>query len=203
MIENSEEAIRLDPVNVSGYGGPARVLAAVTAMLRKTDPEHPGIPAVDNVGRVFDFHGLRHQFISNLAVASHPKASQMLARHSTITLTMDLYTHLGLVDQTAVLDTLPTLLNQGGNAHQAMKATGTDGALTPRLPFSCRHDDETSGNMEKSDGRSLTGRRSRGEAQSLAIVGHGDPCGRKMKLDDTRGPRGGMADTGDLKSPGG
>lgn len=44
----------------------------------------------DDAGRVFDFHSLRHQFISNLAQAGvHPKEAQTLARHSTITLTMD------------------------------------------------------------------------------------------------------------------
>jgi site-specific recombinase XerD len=179
-------------------------MQAATAMLHATDPEHPGIPSVDDDGRVFDFHGLRHQFISNLATAGvHPKAAQMLARHSTITLTMDRYTHLGLVDQTAALDKLPSLPSQGGNAHQAMKATGTDGALAPRLPFPCRDDDETSENMRKREERRVTGKRGRGEAQSLATVGHDDPCERKMMPDDECRPRGGMADTGDLKSPGG
>lgn len=43
-------------------------------------------------GRVFDFHALRHQFMSNLVRGGeHPKEVQSLARHSTITLTMDLY----------------------------------------------------------------------------------------------------------------
>src|SRR5205823_4405615 len=53
----------------------------------------------DDRGRVFDFHSLRHQYISNLASAGvHPKIAQTLARHSTITLTLDRYTHTGLVD---------------------------------------------------------------------------------------------------------
>jgi site-specific recombinase XerD len=63
----------------------------------------------DEGGRQFDFHALRHQFISNLASAGvHPKVAQTLARHSTINLTMR-YTHLGLVDETAALDKLPGL----------------------------------------------------------------------------------------------
>ena len=37
-----------------------------------------------------DFHALRHTFVSNLA---NSKMAQPLARHSTITLTMDRYTH--------------------------------------------------------------------------------------------------------------
>ncbi len=41
-----------------------------------------------------DFHCLRHSFISSLAKAGvHPSVAQALARHSTITLTMDAYTH--------------------------------------------------------------------------------------------------------------
>jgi len=41
-----------------------------------------------------DFHSLRHSFITNLARAGvHPSDAQALARHSTITLTMDFYTH--------------------------------------------------------------------------------------------------------------
>ena len=42
---------------------------------------------------VADFHALRHTFITNLAESGvHPKLAQELARHSTITLTMDKYT---------------------------------------------------------------------------------------------------------------
>ena len=48
-----------------------------------------------------DFHGLRHSFISNLAAGGvHPKVAQQLARYSTITLTTDCYSHLGLIDMT-------------------------------------------------------------------------------------------------------
>lgn len=65
---------------------------------------------LDDSGRVFDFHALRHQFISMLARAGvHPKTAQELARHSTITLTMDHYTHVGLHDLSGALAKLPTL----------------------------------------------------------------------------------------------
>ena len=44
--------------------------------------------------RVADFHALRHTFISTLARAGvAPKTLQSLARHSTITLTLDRYAH--------------------------------------------------------------------------------------------------------------
>lgn len=51
---------------------------------------------------------MRHQFISNLVRGgAHPKEAQTLARHSTITLTMDHYTHLQVGDLTAALERLP------------------------------------------------------------------------------------------------
>jgi integrase len=45
-------------------------------------------------GEVADFHALRHTFITMLSSSGvHPKIAQQLARHSTITLTMDRYSH--------------------------------------------------------------------------------------------------------------
>jgi len=68
------------------------------------------IPYADDAGRVFDFHALRHQFITSLAAAGvHPKEAQTLARHSTIALTLDRYTHLGVSNLTAALDALPAI----------------------------------------------------------------------------------------------
>jgi integrase len=78
-------------------------------MIRR-DLEAAGIPYHDAMGRVFDFHALRHHFLSMLARSgTHPKTAQMLARHSTITLTMDRYTHLGRIDTTEALEALPPL----------------------------------------------------------------------------------------------
>jgi integrase len=55
--------------------------------------------AVDDAGQVVDFHSLRHRFITQLVMANvPPKVAQALARHSTITLTMDRYTHLEMGD---------------------------------------------------------------------------------------------------------
>ena len=80
------------------------------ATMLRLDLDAAGVAHVDTAGRVFDFHALRHQFLSDLARAGvHPKEAQALARHSTITLTMDRYTHLGIFDLTAALDRLPAL----------------------------------------------------------------------------------------------
>ena len=76
-------------------------------MLRR-DLAVAGISYRDSAGRVIDFHALRHSFISNLNQSgASPKVAQSLARHSTISLTMDTYTHLGLFDERAAIDNLP------------------------------------------------------------------------------------------------
>ncbi len=61
-------------------------------------------------GEVADFHALRHTFITLLASSGvHPKVAQVLARHSTITLTMDRYSHARLVDLNTAVENLPSL----------------------------------------------------------------------------------------------
>jgi integrase len=78
------------------------------AAIIRRDLAAAGIPYEDERGEVIDFHGLRHTFISALARAGvRPKAAQELARHSTIALTQDYYTHLQLRDQVGALDMLP------------------------------------------------------------------------------------------------
>src|SRR5262249_50077189 len=49
-----------------------------------------------------------------------------LMRHSTITLTLDRYAHLGLLDTAAALDKLPQLPG-ASPTREAMASTGTDG----------------------------------------------------------------------------
>ena len=74
-----------------------------------------------------DFHALRHSYITNLVRSgASPKEAQGLARHSTITLTMDRYSHVGLMDLNSALDALPSL-----PLPQQAAATGTDD-VTPR-----------------------------------------------------------------------
>ena len=62
----------------------------------------------DRDGRHLDFHGLRHSFISSLVRAGvMPAVAMKLARHSTITLTIDRYTHVSARDAAAGIDRLP------------------------------------------------------------------------------------------------
>ena len=64
----------------------------------------------DAEGRVIDFHGLRHTFITRLVKAGvKPKDAQALARHSTITLTMDRYAHIGLADVSDAVGMVPAI----------------------------------------------------------------------------------------------
>ena len=118
------------------HGFLARRLAG-TPVFRMPAPEHlskmfrsdvtaAGIDYRDDAGRVVDFHALRHTFITNLAIGGvHPKTAQSLARHSTITLTMDRYTHRYAGDDAAALDVLPDL---SAPPTETAKATGTDDA---------------------------------------------------------------------------
>lgn len=93
------------------------------------DLDKAGITYRDSAGLFFDFHALRHQFLTTLARSgTHPKETQILARHSTIDLTMDRYTHLGLVDLTGALDRLPGLPGQADIEPE--RATGTEGGST-------------------------------------------------------------------------
>jgi integrase len=99
-------------------------------MLRK-DLEVVGIPYQDDAGRFADFHSLRHSFASILNQSGvSPKVAQSLLRHSTIGLTMDTYTHIGLYDERAAVDSLPALPGLDSDSNNENKGavlkTGTD-----------------------------------------------------------------------------
>lgn len=73
----------------------------------KVDLAAAGIPYKDEAGRYCDFHALRHTYITRLGRAGvSPAIAKELARHSTITLTIDYYTHVQ-DEQRAALAKLP------------------------------------------------------------------------------------------------
>ncbi len=89
-------------------------LAAAGVLARDADGK---VIAIDDHSCVVDFHALRHTFISNLVNGGvQPKVAQALARHSTITLTLDRYTHLRAGDELKALETLPDLGEVQANA---------------------------------------------------------------------------------------
>jgi site-specific recombinase XerD len=64
----------------------------------------------DSTGLYVDFHIFRHLFIKNLERPGiSPKMAQVLARHSDIRLTLGVYTHVELPDQTTAIGSLPGL----------------------------------------------------------------------------------------------
>lgn len=76
------------------HGKPAIVVPEKTAAMLRADLEAAGIPYHTKDGTL-DFHALRASYITHLIRSgANPKVVQMLARHSTITLTLDLYTRL-------------------------------------------------------------------------------------------------------------
>jgi len=85
----------------------------------------------DGDGRFADFHSNRHLFITSLERARlSPKMAQTLARHSDIRLTLGVYTHVGLHDQTAAIALLPSPpagTDRPGTESAELRATGTEG----------------------------------------------------------------------------
>ncbi len=86
------------------------------------------LAAGDELGRVVDFHGLRHSFITALARSGvHPKVMQTLARHSDPKLTLGRYSHTELDEQHDAIGMLPSLSSP--TSHE-QRATGTTGAVS-------------------------------------------------------------------------
>jgi integrase len=124
-----------------------------TAQLVRKDLEAAGFDYETDAG-VADFHALRHTFLTNLARAGvHPKTAQTLARHSTISLTLDRYTHTLLGDEAHAVSLLPDL-NETDSSPLA--ATGTESLESGRsVSASClTHRGVQSRTPVDSDGRS-------------------------------------------------
>ena len=69
-----------------------------------------GIDKADERGRTIDVHALRHSFgtlLSKGGVA--PRTAQAAMRHSSIDMTMNVYTDPKLLDVHGALDSLPSL----------------------------------------------------------------------------------------------
>ncbi len=97
---------------------------------RRQRLESEFLAVVDAAGRVADFHSLRVSYITLLVKSGvSVKVAQELARHSTPTLTLGIYTKLGVHDLTGALTALPNLVPPSPATEPqrvAMRATGTD-----------------------------------------------------------------------------
>lgn len=97
-------------LNTRAFGGTYKKLTGRTAEMIKEDLERAEISYIDEAGRVFDFHALRHQTGSMLArYGVHPRDAQAHMRHSDINLTMRFYTHLRKGAESETAAKLPDL----------------------------------------------------------------------------------------------
>ena len=157
------------------------------AEMLRGDLEAAGIPYRDDMGRYFDFHALRHQFISNLALAGvHPKVAQVLARHSSISLTMDRYTHVPDAQVAEALDRLPELPAVDHKCRCVDEAE-TDSPskmvapmVAPPVDFSC-----PGSGWQQSTGK----QRNAGNEKPLARKGFDASCQPMSQADSKRGRR--------------
>ena len=88
-----------------------------------------GIVKRDDRGRVLDVHALRTTFGTLLSKGGvNPRTAQSAMRHSTIDLTMNVYTDPRLLDVHDAVETLPALPLDGGQSiiPNVARGTGTD-----------------------------------------------------------------------------
>ena len=91
-------------------------IEATTGKERQRREESTFLVYRDDAGKVLDFHSLRHTYITRLCRAGiHPKIAQRLARHSTIQLTLDHYSHVEDEDLAPAIETVPEI-GSGGHA---------------------------------------------------------------------------------------
>ncbi len=96
------------------------------------DLQAAGIPKRDDRGRTLDVHALRTTFGTHLSKAGVPlRTAQAAMRHSTPTLTANIYTAPRLLDVHGAIEALPmlSLTTTRKDAPEVMQATGTMDAL--------------------------------------------------------------------------
>ena len=105
-----------------------------TSILRRLnrDLKAAGIPKIDERGRTVDIHALRHTFGTFLSSSgTAPRTAQAAMRHSSIDLTMNVYTDPKLLDVAGAIESLPELPLKSSPDHESQKATGTLGDAEP------------------------------------------------------------------------
>jgi integrase len=121
---------------VNAFGGSSGELTKRTAQMIEADLAatevkdtsgavlKEAVPYIDDVGRVADFHSLRHSCGTLLAASgAHPKVVQKIMRHTDINLTMSLYTHVLKGQESQAVNALPDFSTPSS---QTMRKTGTD-----------------------------------------------------------------------------
>ena len=84
-----------------------------------------GIPNDDERGRTLDVHALRHTFGTHLSLNGvAPRVAQAAMRHSSIQLTMNVYTDPELLDVARAVEALPCLALEGARDASAAVRSG-------------------------------------------------------------------------------
>ncbi len=105
---------------------------AAAEMIRR-DLKLASIPYTDENGDDYDFHALRHQFITDLARADVSlNVAKELARHSKVDLTANIYTHLSFDDKSAAIEKL-------GQIREDRSPFGIGSAEEPNSDFGTVH----------------------------------------------------------------
>ena len=114
------------------FGGRYVRLTKRTAEMLRADLEAANVSYEDEQGRVFDFHGTRHTYITNLRHAPS-RVAQKLARHKSSAMT-DRYTHVRMHDERAALDLLPDVTTPMES--ETAEKTGTNDMPVGEIPNS-------------------------------------------------------------------
>ncbi|MEN9666997.1 MAG: hypothetical protein RLZZ326_3360, partial [Planctomycetota bacterium] len=171
-IQDKAEAVCRRRVGVAGVVSPPaneQLFYVPSGLVRILDRDlaAAGIPKRDDRGRTVDVHAMRHTFASHLVAAGvAPRTAQAALRHSSLELTMQLYTDPKLLDVAGALATLPALPT-AGEAIEGARATGTDDARPVALAVAL-----TAGRSRQNESvRVQTGDR----------TGNGEPKGNRTK----------------------
>ncbi len=167
-----------------------------TAEMIRFDLAAAGVPYETPSG-LADFHSLRGVYISNLvASGASVKTCQVLARHSTPTLTIGIYAKASIHDIKGAVEGLPDPADQSARP-EASTLTGTTGLMSKRpslyFPFGgdgSGRDVAEAGGMalaeesREADGKSLTGTDLAGMGRDL--TGSVASSGGGIRTPDTR-----------------
>jgi len=86
-----------------------------------------GIPKRDERGRTVDLHALRHTFGTHLSKNGvQPRTAQAAMRHSSLDLTMNVYTDPNLLDVAGALEALPKLSVAASDTAKRMPGQGIE-----------------------------------------------------------------------------
>jgi len=149
------------------------------ARILDRDLKAAGISKRDERGRTVDVHALRHSYGTLLSKGGVPPRTVMAAmRHSSLDLTMNVYTDPKLLDVVGALDVLPLLpLDADDREAECLAATGTEDvtgdALAPMLAPNLGNGSISGTTADKNTDPALP------DAHTDAA--HVSDCGRKRK----------------------